>query len=112
MQYLFLLLAPIGISFFILFDLIVRLEYKFHVEDWEKDQRPVGFLWRPRGAGVWSGSIARSRLASSWVFNTPVWMLDDQRARRLLFWYRCLWWMFMLGWATGVVYVIVREYNE
>jgi hypothetical protein len=64
---LFVLLIPIGVTLFVLFDLIVRLEHKRHKKDWEKDQKPIGIFWRPRGALVWSGSVARSKARSNLV---------------------------------------------
>lgn len=104
---LFVLLIPIGIMLFVFFDLIVRLEYQCHNSEWEKDQQPVGFFWRPEDASVWSGSISRSRLASVWLYRTPAWALLDKKAMRLLFWYRAFWWAAMIGWVTGLIYVVV-----
>jgi|SRR6266567_8643211 len=109
---LFVLLIPIGLILFVFFDLIVRLEHKYHTADWEKDQRHIGFFWRPRDAAVWGGSMARTRLASAWLFKTPVWVLADQKAMRLLFWYRVLWWISIMGWVAGVIYEVVQKDNR
>jgi hypothetical protein len=105
MVVLIVLLIPIAIVLFVLFDVLLYLEHEYHIEEWKKDGRPGGFFWRPEGTSVWAGSFARSSLASAWLFSTPAWVSSDQRARRLLVWYRAVWWMSMIGWLASTVYV-------
>ena len=112
MAILFVLLIPIGIVLFVLFDLILYLEHEYHNEEWEKDGRPGGFFWSPEGVSAWAGPFARGSLASAWLFSTPAWVSADQRARRLLFWYRAVWWISMIGWVAGVIYLITLNANR
>ena len=102
-----LLLAGIGL--FVLFDFILYLEYEEHHEDWLKDDKPAGFFWTPGGASYWQGSFSSSNLASSWLMITPVWMLSDPKARRLLFWYRLLCWISMIGWLISVITMVAKR---
>jgi uncharacterized membrane protein YesL len=104
-----LLLIPIGIALFVVFDLIVRLEYKRHRNVWETDQCPVGFFWRPRKARVWAGSLSRSKLASEWLYSTPEWIASDPAAQNLLFLYRVLWGLSILGWLVMVMFAFVNR---
>jgi hypothetical protein len=57
---LFLLLLPIGIALFIVFDLIVWWQYENHHDEWEKDDKPAGFFWKPEGSS-WKGNLSRSQ---------------------------------------------------
>lgn len=102
-----LLLA--GISLFVLFDFILYVEYEEHHEDWVKDDKPAGFFWTPDGTSYWQGSFSRSTLASSWLMSTPVWMLSDPKTRCLLFWYRLLWWISMIGWLVSVIALVAKR---
>jgi hypothetical protein len=101
-------LVLVGISLFVLFDCLLYLEYEDHRHAWEKDDRPAGFFWRPSGVSFWRGSLSRSSLASSWLFNTPQWVLADPKARRLLFSYRLLWWISIIGWLVTVIDMIAK----
>src|SRR5689334_24408858 len=103
----FVLLIPIGVALFVVFDLIIRLEYKRHRDHWETDRCPVGFFWRPRNARVWAGSVSRSKLASAWLYRTPEWMVSDTAAQNLLFLYRLLWALCITGWLVMVILAIV-----
>ena len=100
-------LVLVSISLFVLFDCIVYLEYEDHHEDWEKDDKPAGFFWRPSGVSFWRGSMSRTSLASSWLISTPGWVLADQKARRLLFCYRLLWGISIIGWLVTMLDIIV-----
>ena len=92
-----------GISLFVIFDLILYLEYEEHYDEWVKDNKPAGFFWTPEGATFWQGSMSRSTLASSWLTVTPAWMLDVPKARRMLFYYRLLSWISVIGWVMNVI---------
>ena len=62
MAILFVLLIPIAIVLFVLFDVILYLEHEDHIEEWEKDGRPGGFFWRPEGVSAWAGSSVEAAL--------------------------------------------------
>jgi hypothetical protein len=107
MVILFVLLIPIAIVLLGLFDVILYLEHEYHTEDWQKDGRPGGFFWTPEGVSRRAGSFSRSRLASAWLSSTPSWMAADQKAKRLLFWYRAVWWLSVIGWLASMIYVFI-----
>jgi hypothetical protein len=109
MAILFVLLIPIAIVLFVLFDVLLYLEHKDHIEEWKKDGRSGGFFWRPEGVSVWAGLFRRGGLASAWLFLTPAWMAADQRAKRLLFWYRVVLWISMIGWLGSVIYIFASR---
>jgi hypothetical protein len=109
MLILVLAMVVAGVGFFVVFDWLLHLEYENHPEDWNKDGQPSGFFWTPDGATFWRGSMSRSSVASSLIFNTPDWVLGDQRAKRLLFCYRLFWWIFMIGWVGTVIEMIVTR---
>ncbi|HSB03244.1 MAG TPA: hypothetical protein VLE49_21520 [Anaerolineales bacterium] len=62
---------------FFTFDQLVRLEYHSYPSDWEKDGRPRGFFWFPSG---WRGSNA----SLIWLFSTPEWVRNDEKAKKLI----------------------------
>jgi hypothetical protein len=86
------------------FDRLVHLEYVSYREQWEADGRLHGFLSIPREckAGIFvrfGCSWARNRCSMAWLFKTPEWMRQDQRALRFVRWMRASW----LTWNVGIV---------
>ncbi len=107
---IFLVLFPVLIAAFIVFDKLVWLEYFSYRSNWEKDGKPHGFFWVPpesRCAGGWlvrfGSSAAQRRKSIGWVFVTPEWMRGDPQALRLVFWLRVL----VLTWNVGLGSAIV-----
>ena len=107
---IFILLLPILFSSFIVFDLLVRLEYKSYPKDWLADGKPHGFFWvatESRVIGGWlvklGSSIAFNRCAMKWLFWTPDWMHGDEKALRLVFWLRVL----VFIWNLGIIGSII-----
>jgi hypothetical protein len=103
---LLLLLFPVLIAAFVVFDRLVRLEYSSYRQHWEADGKPHGFFWVPaeaKLAGGWLVSLAswraRNRLSFGWLFSTPGWMRRDEKALRLIFWLRVL----VLTWNVGII---------
>jgi hypothetical protein len=101
-----ILLFPVAIAAFIVFDQIVRLEYSYYRKNWEADGKPHGFFWvlaESKAAGGWlvclGSSFAMQRRTFGWLFSTPEWMWRDKRARRLVFWLRVL----VLTWNVGIL---------
>lgn len=70
---LFVIFAAILLRSFFIFDDILRKEYLEHPSEWEKDGKPIGFFWVPKGGTVILGSYARSSLATKWAFSVPTW---------------------------------------
>ena len=98
-----------GLALFVLFDCIVALEYDDHNESWNLDGKPGGFFWQPSEFSFWTGSMSRSKLASALLAKTPDWMRTDQRASRLLFWYRLCWWVGIVCWVALIVQMFVSR---
>lgn len=73
---------------FILFDLIVRLEYRDYRKDWIADGKPPGMFFWPPECSLFGGSSRRSKLMHKWFLQTPTWMYDDVKAKNLLRLYR------------------------
>jgi hypothetical protein len=73
-------------------DLIVRLEYSLHRENWEADGRPYGNVWLPPKTkkGFWYafGNFSLQYCSWKWLLSTPDWMRGDEKALRLVFWLR------------------------
>jgi len=97
------------IASFALFDGLIRLEFRYHRKHWEKDGSPIGFLWVPPEASVWLGTRARNRCLRKWVHCTPAWVRKDNRAQRILFWYRFALGFAMLGLPSFVLSVLIQD---
>jgi len=88
-----LLLSIFGI--YILFGMIVQIEYERHHAEWERDGRPFGFFERPdTGDSLVSNPKYADKFGQSlglaflWTLRTPRWAFDDPEAARLLRWFR------------------------
>ena len=108
-----LFVALVLLAAFIMFDRIVRLQYRSYRRDWEADGQPHGFFWVPREVrtvGGWiikgHSSIASRRLAFVWLFSTPAWARKDENAKRLLFWLR----VFVATWNISVLLIAFLIY--
>ena len=91
------LLALFSVAFagFWMLDRLVRLEYASYGESWEEDGKPHGVFFVPPETKTLGGlsvrlgsSLALNRCAFAWLFKTPEWMRQDQRALRWVFWLR------------------------
>lgn len=67
-----------------LFDRLIRWEYEYHRDQWERDGKPDGFFWRAQECKVWSGDMAKKRLTTGWIFKTPGWAANSPECRRWL----------------------------
>jgi hypothetical protein len=102
-----LLLSVCGI--YILFGMIVEIEYERHHAEWEQNGRPFGFFKRPdTGESLVSNSKYVDKFGQSfglvflWTLRTPRWVHDDPEATRLLRWFRVC----VLYWNVGMLAVI------
>lgn len=107
---IFFLLIPVLIAAFMVFDQLVSLEYSSYRKNWEADGKPHGFFWVPtesKSAGGWlvsfGSSFAFHRCTFGWLFSTPEWMREDEKALRLIFWLRVL----VLTWNLGIIGAVV-----
>ena len=125
-----ILLLPLYFVAGWLLDELVRLEYTYHRQDWQRDGKPWGFTWRPpehrRGTGPnvwpflpawrwsdrdWCAAENAHRCALVWLFRTPAWMRQDRKALRLVLWYRAMAFVFgasVAAYALAFFYVVVR----
>lgn len=99
----FLLLLSVFLYAHWLFDQLVRLEYRFHRQDWLRDGKPGGFFWAPSESGLWTGTYARNHCWRVWNFITPSWMEQDATALRILRQYR---WAGRI-WIIGLIILAV-----
>jgi len=97
-----------GLSVFLLFDSLVRLQCKDYRSAWEADGKPNGYLWRIEGFS-WKRQVQTGRCFSEWIRHTPAWVTENSRASRLLFWLRFSYYVFLGCWLISVLYAI-RDY--
>ncbi len=104
----FFCLVPVLLYGFWMFDQLVRLEYTDYRTQWEEDGGPHGFFWVPREAKGGASSIkvnssfARQRCNFVWLFKTPLWMAQDERALSLLSRFRVM----VAVWNIGCLFVL------
>ena len=96
-------LVVVLISAFYTVTRLIQHEYHFYREAWERDGRPVGYMWCPREARWFGSSFAFHRCALTWVFTPPDWVSGDARAEQLLFRLRWL----VLTWNAGFVLLFI-----
>jgi hypothetical protein len=95
-------LSVVLLTAFWMFDKLVRLEYASYRADWEQDGRPNGFLFHPpetKELDAPRSWVAFNRCAFAWLFRTPEWMRQDERALRWVFWLR----VSVLTWNVGIL---------
>jgi hypothetical protein len=96
-------LISVLLGSFFTFDQLIRLEYNSYRTQWENDGKPHGFFWFPREywnsqnlslfskwksqyKSVWAAPKANL----IWLFLTPQWIKNDERAKKLLHVYEFL----------------------
>jgi len=97
-----------GFSVFLLFDSLVRLQYKDYKSSWEADGKPNCYLWRIEGFS-WKRQFHTGRCFSEWIRHTPGWINENSRALKLLSWLRFSYYIFLCCWLILVVFA-VRDY--
>jgi hypothetical protein len=88
----FIIFFLCGISEFLIFDQIIRIQYKNYYSEWEKAGKPHGFFFRPKEAfiipnfmpefGSWR---AMQRLCFTFQWKTPEWAFNESKVLQLLF---------------------------
>src|SRR6266699_7197432 len=92
-------LVAVLVSSLYFLDRLIRYEYQFHRDAWERDGRPVGYLFRPGETTWFRSALAFHRCAFGWLFYTPRWRDDDSAAKKLLS--RLRW--CVLVWNIGIL---------
>jgi|SRR5712692_7685773 len=92
-------LFTVLISAFYFLDRLIRHEYQFHRDAWERDGRPVGYFFRPLEARWFRSGFAFQGCAFGWLFYTPQWTRDDSAARTVL----SRWRWCVLVWNIGII---------
>ena len=99
-------LAGILIADFLTFDRLIILEYRRYRKHWDADGQPHGFFWVPpeaRRLGGWGvslrSSLASKRCSYAWLFSTPSWVQEDDKAKQLLSQVRIL----TVIWNAGIL---------
>jgi hypothetical protein len=96
--FLIALIAVLLSSFYFL-ERLIRYEYQFHRDSWERDGGPIGWFFRPPESSWLRSGFAFHRVAFGWLFHTPQWTRGDSTARSLLS--RLRW--CVLVWNIGII---------
>ncbi len=106
--FLFPLIAVLFYAF-VLFDRLLRAEYKQHRSAWVTDGRPSGFFWRAQECDFLLSKLARLRLTFVWLFRTPPWVASSPSLAAMLWRLRFA----VLVWNIGilVLFVVLLAYS-
>ncbi len=94
---------------FLLFDKILRFQYKNYRIEWEKNGKAIGFLWVPPDSSLWSGSFARNTRVLSWTFGSDEWMKKEPKILRTALLMRLL---IFACWILGIVAFIFANKSK
>ena len=96
-----LLLLVLGQA--LLYDALLKYEYKFCRDAWEADGSLPGVFWTvPDAADMTTARMRSSRLMWRWVFSTPEWIAGVKPLERKLRWFRFLW---LIGTLWSILWV-------
>ncbi|MBV9009385.1 MAG: hypothetical protein JO354_09515 [Verrucomicrobia bacterium] len=104
-MFLIALVAVLLASFYFL-DRLIRHEYAFHRDQWERDGRPNGFFFRPPELRWFRSGFAFQRCALGWPLYTPEWVREDPTARTLHRRMRVCVLIWNLGFISFVLFMI------
>ena len=96
-----MVLVGVLIASFYFLDRLIRYEYAFHREAWERDGRPNAPFFRPPEITWFRSGIAFQRCALGWPLHTPGWVRGDPAAKALhsrLRWCVLIWNVGFLTW--------------
>ena len=90
-------LISVLLGSFLTFDQLIRLEYNTYRFQWETDGKPQGFFWFPREywrnqnlslldkwKSQYKSGWATQKVHLLWLFSTPQWIKNDDKAKKLL----------------------------
>ncbi|MFQ5906982.1 MAG: hypothetical protein ACE5JA_10495 [bacterium] len=101
------LLLSVLIASFLIFAQVVRLEYREHRTEWEKDGKPMGFFWKPPESILVGGSLGLNRLCFYWLFKTPEWIRQNAKGMSLLRWLRIC----GVIWNVGIIVLAILMFS-
>jgi hypothetical protein len=78
---------------------LIRYEYAYHRDEWERDGRPNAPFFRPPETTWFRSGLAYQRCALSWPLYTPLWMRADPAAKVL----HSRLWSCVLIWNLGLI---------
>ena len=111
----FIIFVLCCLSIFLLFDEILRIQYKQHYSEWLRDGKPYGFFFVPKETKTFFGApglrswLAMQRRCLTLNWRTPSWARQEPKVLKLIFWYRILGVISFLVWllfAFGAIYQI------
>lgn len=90
----------------LLFDIVLRKQYRDHLEQWRQDGCPWGFFRFPREVGFLAGCKARNVVFKQWLTGNPVWLESDPVAARYVYLFRITGAMACVTWAFAVLLML------
>ena len=106
---LFLTAGAFLVAGFLLFDKVLKFQYRNYRSEWEKAGKPIGFFWIPSESILFGGSIQRSVRVLSWTFGDEYWMPKEPAILRTLLYMRlCI----FASWIFGIAVVILSVKNS
>jgi hypothetical protein len=100
---------------FIIYDSILKLEYKSYHVYWKNDGQPIGFFWIARENrklfvspfSQLRNQFARDQLSRKWLYSTPEWMTNDPQALQLTTKYRWLISIWSIFYGAPILIIII-----
>ena len=93
--------ALVGLILGIIFDQIVKMEYREFKSQWDIDGKPRGFFWIP--SDVENSTIAFWRCWFSWTFITPEWIRKSGKAYKFIIYFRIT---YLVGFIIWIIWII------
>jgi hypothetical protein len=94
---------------FLIFDLVLRVQYDQYRDEWVKYGMPHGFFFRPsESSGYFNSWIAMQSNLFLLGFRTPEWIPLDSYLRKLLWLFRILQIAGFASWVGFVAYGFAR----
>ena len=70
------------------FDLLIYRLYTYHSDKWVSQGCPVGFIYIPSGSRLFWATIFRYKYSNGLIWQTPQWIKNDPKAKKILICYR------------------------
>lgn len=98
-----------GIGTFLIFDAVLRVQYRKYREEWELDGKPHGFFFVPKELRKTfmipniKSTISMNVRYFALIFSTPAWATNEPRLVKLLRIYRLVYVLAVLSWVGVVI---------
>ena len=102
----FIVIVIILFMNFFISDKLLKYEYDKYYDQWVKDGKRIGFLWRPKN----ETSMKFSYLLSEKIYRTPDWLKSDIYGMILLYLYRIF--GFILIISAIYVFIMIMLYGK